>query len=137
MDGHGHGGVGSLLAIAVATLLVFYFVWAAMHDIAHGESDSTFEYTILVISIPAFAFLYRLAFRLLMPKAKAVWLGCTGLLILLFDAAAVNVKLRPEAKYAADPMLATLFLIAGLPVLALLGYHFFREVFALRTRTGS
>ena len=125
MDNRNGGSVGFLPVIAVGTLFVFYIVWAAMHDIAHGESDCTLEYTALVISVPAFAFLYRMALVLLAPKAKAAWLGGTGLLILLFDVAAANVKLHP--RYALDPMLASLFLMAGVPALGLISHHLVRE----------
>lgn len=127
--------VGLLLALAAGMLFVFYLVWAAMHDIAHGERDTTLEYVALIISLPVFAFLYRVALLHLRPKARAVWLGGTGLLILLFDLAAINATFHP--KYAPDPMLASLFLMGGVPVLGLIGYHLVRETFRLRTRPRS
>lgn len=132
---HSSDDIGLLPAIAVGTLFVFYMIWAAMHDIAHGESDTTLEYAALIVSVPAFAFLYRMALLHLAPKAKFVWLGGTGLLILLFDLGAVDAKLHP--KYAPDPMLASLFLTAGVPVLGLIGYHFTRETFRRLTRPRS
>jgi len=116
-----------LLWITVGTLFVFYMIWAAMHDIAHGESDTTSEYAALIVSVPAFAFLYRKALRHLTSKAKLVWLGSTGLLILLFDLAAVVAIRQPT--YAPDPMLGTVFLMAGIPVLGLILYLFARETF--------
>jgi hypothetical protein len=135
MDGHDNSDVGVLMVIAIGTLFVFYLVWAAMHDIAHGESDCTLEYAVLVISIPAFAFLYRTALLHLAPRAKAAWLGGTGLLILLFDLAALSAKLHP--KYAPDRMLASLFLTAGVPVFGLISYHLVRETLRLRARLRS
>ena len=118
---HSTGDIGLLPAVALGTLFVFYMVWAAMHDIAHGESDATLEYATLIVSVPAFAFLYRVALLHLAPKAKSVLLGGTGLLVLLCDLGAANAKLHP--KYAPDPMLASLFLSASVPVLGLIGYH--------------
>ena len=103
----------------------FYMIWAAMHDIAHGESDATLEYEALIFSVPAFTFLYRVALTHLAPKTKFVWLGGTGLLILPSDLGAADAKLHP--KYAPDPMLASLFLSSGVPVLGLIGYHLTRE----------
>jgi hypothetical protein len=126
-DHHSSDHIGFLPAIAVGTLFVFYTIWAAMHDIAHGESDTTLECAALIVSVPAFAFLYRVALLHLAPKAKLLWLGGTGLLILLFDVAAVNAKLHP--KYAPDSMLASLFLTAGVPALGLICYHVSRETF--------
>jgi hypothetical protein len=136
MNGH-HGSdeIGYLPAIAVGTLFVFYLVWAAMHDIAHGESDSTLEYGALIMSVPVFAFLYRMALLHLGAKARRAWLTGTGLLVLLFNLGAMNAKLHP--KYAPDPMLAALFLIAGVPVLGLIVYHLVRDAFRLRTRLRS
>jgi RsiW-degrading membrane proteinase PrsW (M82 family) len=119
------GDVGLLPVIAFGTLFVFYMIWAAMHDIAHGESDTTAEWTVLIVSVPTFAVLYYIALSLLGPNAKFLWLAGTGLLVLLFNLGAVNAILYP--KYAPDPMLASLFLAAGVPVLALIGYHLTRE----------
>jgi len=124
--------VGLLPAITVGTLLVLYLVWGAMHDLAHGESDLTFEYAALALSVPAFAFLYRGALLRLSSKAKLAWLGGAGLVLLLLNAGAVNARLHP--KYALDPMLASVFLAAGVPVLVLIGYHITRET--IRRRTG-
>ena len=129
MDDHQHcDDMGLLPAIAVGTSFVFYLVWGAMHDIAHGEPDTTFEYAALIISIPAFAFLYRMALLHLASRAKLAWLGGTGLLVLMFDLASGVAILRP--KYVPDPMLGSLFLMAGVPVLGLLSYTFFASLFA-------
>jgi hypothetical protein len=112
-------GEGLLVFLSVGTLLVLYLVWAAFHDIAHGERDLTAEYTVLVLCVIAFAFLYRLTMSRLPVKARMVWLTGTGLLVLLFDVGAVNACLRP--KYALDPLLGAIFLIAGVPVLGVIG----------------
>jgi hypothetical protein len=110
MDGHhSRDDIGYLPAIAAGTLFVFYLVWAAMHDKANGESDSTLEYGALIISVPVFAFLYRMALLHLRPKARCAWLAGTGLLVLLFNLGSMNAKLHPVRW---DPMLASLFLIA-------------------------
>ena len=123
-----------LPAIAFGTLILFYLVWAALHDIAHGD-EGTVESIVLAISVPAFALLYRQALRVLTSKAKVAWLIGTGLLISLFNAGAVSSMLHP--KYAKDPMLASAFLAAGLPVLGLIGYHLVREALHRRVRTRS
>ena len=135
MDRRFRNDIGFLPVIAVGTLFVFYVVWAAMHDIAQGEIDATLEYAALIVSLPVFAFLYRMALLYLLPKARVVWLGGTGLLIFLFGLAAMNVRLHP--KHAQDSMVASLFLMAGVPVLGLIGYHLARETLRLRTRPGS
>lgn len=133
-DGHAED-VGFLPALTVGTLFVFYLVWAAGHDIAHGEADTALEYAALIGSVPAFAWLYRTALLRLSPRAKAGWLGGTGLLLTLFNSAAIQSALHP--KYAADSMLAYLLLTAGLPVLGLIGYHLVREAARLRTHPGA
>ena len=38
-----------LLVIALGTFVAVYFVWAAFHDITHGEADLTTEYSFLGI----------------------------------------------------------------------------------------
>lgn len=54
--------IGYLPAISIGTLIVFYLIWAALHDIAHAsEPDYTLEYIALGLSIPAFGILYRAA----------------------------------------------------------------------------
>jgi hypothetical protein len=118
--------IGFLPALAAGTLFVFYLVWAALHDIAQGESDSTLEFAVLIVSLPALAFLYRMALLHLTPKAKIAWLGGAGLVVLLFDLGAVRSALYP--RYAADPMIGSFFLMAGVPVLGLIVYHFAREI---------
>ena len=126
--------VGFLPAITSGTLLLFYLVWAAMHDIAHGD-EGTIEWSVLAICALAFAGLYRQALSVLTSKAKVAWLIGTGLLFSLFSAAAAAAILRP--KYDKDPMLAATFLTIGLPVLALIGYHLVREALPTRARRGS
>jgi peptidoglycan/LPS O-acetylase OafA/YrhL len=126
--------VGFLPAMMSGTLLLFYLVWAAMHDIAHGDKG-TLEWTVLAICALAFAGLYRQALRHLRSKAKVAWLIGTGLLFSLFSAGAAAAMLRP--KYDKDPMLATTFLTIGLPVLGLIGYHLVREAQQTRARRGS
>jgi len=131
MDDQQSRNSGWLPALSAGTLLVFYLSWAAGHDIAHGESDPSLEYTVLGLVIPAFAFLYRAALHL-PARARAVWLGGTGLLVLLFDVAAIHVRLHP--KYAPDPLMASAFLAAGVPALGFIAYDLCR---ALRVRTGA
>ena len=103
----------------VATLLVFYIFWAAMHDIAHGESDPTFEYSALAIGFVVLILLYAGAEVSLGSRAKALWLAGTALLVLLFVVGAVNASLRAHPQYPSDPALATGVLLAGIPLLVL------------------
>ena len=79
---------GWLPLIAFSTLTLFYFVWAAMHDMAHGD-EGTVEWTVLAICAVAFPLLYWFALRTLTSKAKVAWLICTSLLIGLFSAGAL------------------------------------------------
>jgi hypothetical protein len=111
--------------LAGSTLFVFYIVWAAMHDITHGEADLTLEYAALVISVPVFVLIYRRAVLLLPSRQKKVWLVGTALMVFLFDVAAISARLRP--KYALDPLLGSVFLVAGIPLLTLIFYHLVRE----------
>jgi peptidoglycan/LPS O-acetylase OafA/YrhL len=120
--------------LSFATLILFYFVWACMHDIAHGD-EGTAEWTVLAICAMAFAMVFRLALRFLAPDAKVAWLIGTCLLISLFSAGAVSSVFRP--KYAKDPMLASTFLAAGLPALGLIGYQLVREALRRRARLKS
>jgi hypothetical protein len=120
--------IGFLPAVTLGTLILLYLVWAAMHDIAHGD-EGTFEWTALAICAVAFAGLYRQAVRVLTDKAKVAWLLGTGLLLSLFSAGAVNSMLHP--KYVKDPMLARTFLSVGLPALGLIGYHLVRAGWTL------
>jgi hypothetical protein len=55
------GGWGWILPIGIAALLVFFFVWAALHDIARQESGAT---VFLAVGIPLFAFFCRRLLRL-------------------------------------------------------------------------
>lgn len=125
--------IGLLPAISFGTLILFYFVWAAMHDIAHGD-EGTLEWTVLAICAVAFAGLYRQALRFLTPKAKVAWLIGTGLLLVLYSAGAISSMLHP--KYVKDPMLARTFLMVGSPALALISYHLVREALHSRARRG-
>ncbi len=125
---------GCLPLIAFGTLSLFYFVWAAMHDLAHGD-EGTLERTVLAICAAAFPLLYWLALRTLTSNGRLAWLAGTGLLIGLFTSGAVSALLHP--KYPADPMLASAFLAAGLPALGIIGYHLVREVIHRRVRPGS
>ena len=117
--------------IAICKLILFYFVWAAMHDIAHGD-EGTLEWTVLAICAIAFPLLYGLALRILTRTAKMAWLLGAGLLIVLFSSGAVSSILHP--KYPKDPMLGMTFLSAGVPTLGVIGYHLRREIRNRRTR---
>ena len=117
--------------IGVFTLILFYFLWAAMHDIAHGD-EGTLEWTVLAICGIAFPLLYRQALRIFRRTAKMAWLIGTGLLITLFSLGAVSSLLHP--KYPKDLMLGMTFLSAGVPVLGMIGYHLLREMRRRRTR---
>ncbi len=119
--------------ITFGTLALFYFVWAAMHDIAHGD-EGTLEWTVLVLCAVVFPVLYWFAVRTLAAKARLAWLIGTGLLISLFTAGAVAAVMRP--KYPKDPMLGAAFLAEGLPLLGLIGYHLVREVIHSPARRG-
>jgi hypothetical protein len=127
-------GMSFLAAFAFGTLILFYLVWAAMHDIAHGD-EGTLEWTMLAICVPAFAWLYWQALRVLTSKAKLAWLIGTGFLFSLYSAGAISQMLEP--KYVKDPMLAATFLVVGLPALGLIGYHLVREVPRSRVRRPS
>lgn len=118
--------IGFLPAMTVGTLVVFYLAWAAMHDIAHAESDVSFEYMVLIACVPALTFLCRLGLQLLSRKEKVIWLGGLGVLVSLFSTAAVSAIVRP--KYTADPMLGVMFLAGGLPLLGFTIFHLTREV---------
>jgi hypothetical protein len=79
--------------------------------------------------------LYWQAVRVLTSKAKVAWLIGTGLLLSLFSAGALHSMLQP--KYVKDRMLATTFLIVGLPALGLIGYHLVREALDSRVQRRS
>lgn len=116
---------GSLLAIAAGTLLIFFLVWAAMHDIAHAnELNYSLEYVVLLFCPFAFGALYAMGLRVLRHGARVTWLTGTALLLALYNLGAASALLRP--KYPLDPILGTAFLIAGVPLLALTGYHLLR-----------
>ena len=127
-------GRGLLPAFAAGTLILFYVVWAAMHDIAHGD-EGTPEWTCLAISVPVFAFLSRQALRHLRSTPRLAWLIGTSLLLSLFTAGAVSSIFHP--KYPKDPLLARVFLAVGVPALALLGYRLVREALHRDARSGS
>ncbi len=123
--------VGYLPAIAIATLFIFYVVWGAMHDIAHArETNLALEYVALALTVPAFAWLYKKAVPRMGPKARLAWLIGTSLLITLYSLAALNAILSP--KYPKDPMLGWMFLAAGVPAFALIGYRLVRKALLLR-----
>lgn len=117
--------VGFLPAVSLATLFLFYIVWAALHDIAHEGKGYTLEYAALAISIPAFVILYRQALRVLTRRARLAWLAATSLLLALYSLGALNAAFHP--KYPLDPTLGSAFLAAGLPALALLACRLVRE----------
>ncbi len=107
--------------VTVGTLAIFFLIWAAMHDISHNESDTALEWAVLLFVIPAFVLLYRAANRCLPAKPRFLWLRGTAGLLLLFNLGAVRAMLHP--KYAADPTLGLLFLMAGVPALGFIGYR--------------
>jgi hypothetical protein len=110
--------------IAFFDLILFFLIWAAMHDIAHGD-EGTFEWTVLAICAIAFPLSFWLAIRALTRTPKMAWLIGVGLLVALFSIGAVNSILHP--KYPKDPMLGMTFLGAGVPTLGMIGYHLLRE----------
>lgn len=126
-----HDDIGLLPLFSFGTLVLFYCVWACMHDIAHGD-EGTLEWTVLAICAVAFALMCWCALRALTSKAKVAWLIGTGLLISLFSAGAVSSMFHP--KYAKDPMLASTFLAVGLPALGLIVYQLVREALRRRVR---
>jgi hypothetical protein len=68
---------------ALLTVPALYLVWAAFHDIAHGEADLTVEHTILVLCAAWFLFLavilVRVKHRLLgLISVMAVGAGLWG-----------------------------------------------------------
>jgi hypothetical protein len=113
------------------TLILFYLVWAAMHDLAHGD-EGALEWSVLAVCALAFPFLYWLVLRILTGTARLVWLIGTGVLVALFSIGAISSMLHP--KYAKDPMLGATFLTAALPALGAIAYHFLRE---LQNRRGA
>jgi hypothetical protein len=120
---------GFATALSAGVLVVFYLVWAAMHDLAHGD-PGTLEYSVLIVCVPVFVFLIEMAVRLLTLKAQSLWLGGIGLLLLLLNAGALYGRQHP--KYPLDPKLAGLFLMAGVPVLGLIAYHLLHDARQLR-----
>lgn len=111
--------VGYLPAISVGTLIVFALSWAAMHDIARG--DGGLEYGVLGGSLAGLALLYRYGMRWLERKERLWWLRGTGVVVLLFNAAAVAAMARP--KYTADGTIGAVWLCAGVPALVVIGYQ--------------
>jgi len=110
---------------AFFTLILFYLVWAAMHDLAHGD-EGTFEWTVLAVCAAAFPLLYRQGLRILTGSARLAWLAFTGFLVTVFSLGATSSILRP--KYPKDPMLGMTFLSAGVPILGTIGYHLLRDI---------
>jgi len=91
------GHAARAAAMAAGTLAVFFSVWAALHDIAHGlERDYTAEYVGLVASALGFAFLYGKALRGLPHRGRLAWLRGTGVLLAICDIAAVAAMVSPR-----------------------------------------
>jgi hypothetical protein len=65
----GRSAAPRLAASALMTFVALYLVWAAFHDIAHGETDLTTEYTLLGISA---AWLAYLALSLIWTRHRAL-----------------------------------------------------------------
>jgi hypothetical protein len=107
------------------TVILFYLVWAAMHDLAHGD-EGTLEWSVLAVYAMAFPALYWLVLRILTRIARMAWLIGAGLLFALFSVGAASSLLHP--KYPKDPMLGMTFLLAAAPALGMIGYHFLREL---------
>jgi hypothetical protein len=94
MDNHADGA--PLLPFFIfGTLVLFFFIWGAMHDIAHGD-EGTAEWTVLAFCAIAFPIFYRAATRTLPGKMRIGWLTGTGVLIALFSVGAVASILRPK-----------------------------------------
>ena len=75
------------MVAAVITLLADYLVWAAFHDIMHGEADTTAEYAGLCMCVVGFAmvalWLFRVRYRVLaaicaVALAAGIW-GQSGI----------------------------------------------------------
>jgi len=133
INGMERGGSGFLPLITFCTLGWFYCVWAAMHDIAHGD-EGTVEWRALAVCAVAFPLLYWFAVKTLAAKARLAWLIGTGLLISLFCAAGVAAMIRP--KYPKDPMLALVLFAEGLPMLGIIGQRAARELLSARRGAG-
>ncbi len=116
---------GWLALIAACTLILFFFVWAALHDLAQGD-EGTLEWTVFGLCVLAFPFLYWFALKSLTPKAQLGWLIGTGFLIALFSAGAASLTLWPKSPQ--DPIVGLTFLTLALPVLPVIGYHARRNV---------
>jgi hypothetical protein len=115
---------GRLPGLAFGTLFLFHFVWAAMHDLSHGD-EGTLEWTVLAVCAAGFPLLYWQALRLSRRGGRLAWLIGTGLILALFGAGAVSAIVQP--KFPKDPMLAWTYLAAGVPALATIGYGILRE----------
>ncbi len=59
---------------ALGTLILFWLVWACLHDIAHGD-EGIIGWTVLPGCVVAFAWLCRQALRHLTGPAKTAWLA--------------------------------------------------------------
>jgi hypothetical protein len=111
-------GWGWILPVGIGTLILYFLVWAALHDIARQESGSTLEWIVLAMCVPAFALVYRVALSRLVPGERTLWLLGVTVLTALASLGAGSSLLRP--KYPGDPLAATVFLAAGAPLLAVL-----------------
>ncbi len=114
-----------LTLLRAAAILTWALVWAALHDISRSAaSDLTLEYAVLAISVPVFALVYGLAFRMLDSRGKTAWLGVTLGVLIVFDLSAASARFRPQ--YPNDFAVGSAFLAASLPVLAILSYRLLR-----------
>jgi hypothetical protein len=128
------GRNGALPLVCVGMAVLFYFVWAAAHDLAHGD-EGTLEWTVLALCAAAFPLLCLLALRTLRSKTRLVWLTGTCLLMGLLCAASAGAILRP--KYPRDPTLGAAFLAECVPMVGILGYHLVREITRNRVQPAS
>jgi hypothetical protein len=113
------GRVGGLVGGA---LLAVFLVYGALHDISRAdESDYAAEYAALAIGGAALAYIHHKALRILTPKARRAWLWVTIGVIVLFDLAALSVRLNP--KYPNDAVVGTAFLAVTLPLLGLVCFQ--------------
>ena len=113
-----------LTIFSAASLTIFFVFWTAMQDMARGESDLMAERAALIAAAISLVPLYRQALRHLALRERIWWLGGTGLMVLLFDLAALNARLHPVNRN--DSEIASFVLFAGLPLLALFCRRLFR-----------
>jgi drug/metabolite transporter (DMT)-like permease len=97
-----------------ATILL-YVIWAALHDIARGDSDIV-EFTAVAIAVPALFALSAAALRHMAPRGRRRWLIAAAGLLALFVAAGLSSALAP--KYPNDVPVALAVLAVALPSIA-------------------